>query len=309
MAKKTTESYELDNILERAEDALGMSHPGWSDVHPHEIIKAILQAAPQPPEVQADPDRCLDRFALDLMERIWAIGNRHGPDSQRKAQIQVELIESLEPFYSGRNKQTIDAGKVREILESYSEVLFDLYSVEVSAIPVSDVPGIAEKIVALVGCDKTIHDAIQYLINKTFGGSFPDGGFEIYMAGIGAAMDAVCASANNAEPTINHELLSVAREMLEARGRVVEPETMNRWRDIVEQAEGNRPSCGKMQISDESISTSDRLPTAEDSDCELCVWWLLDGIWIRALWYFGPCIDSATHWQPTGLRKPEEPEV
>jgi hypothetical protein len=35
------------------------------------------------------------------------------------------------------------------------------------------------------------------------------------------------------EPTINQQLLSVAREMLDARGRVIEPETMARWREVV----------------------------------------------------------------------------
>ena len=57
-----------------------------------------------------------------------------------------------------------------------------------------------------------------------------------YVKGWEAAMDAVCASVGNAEPTINHGLLSVAREMLDARGRVVETETMARWRKVVERA-------------------------------------------------------------------------
>lgn len=40
------------------------------------------------------------------------------------------------------------------------------------------------------------------------------------------------------ESTTNHDLLSVAREMLDARGRVVEPETVVRWRKVLERVPG-----------------------------------------------------------------------
>ena len=40
-------------------------------------------------------DLNLDSFALDLMQKVWAIGNRHGPDSQRKAEIQIAIAEAV----------------------------------------------------------------------------------------------------------------------------------------------------------------------------------------------------------------------
>lgn len=37
----------------------------------------------------------INQFALSLMQKAWSIGNRHGPDSQRKAEIQIAIAEAV----------------------------------------------------------------------------------------------------------------------------------------------------------------------------------------------------------------------
>lgn len=40
----------------------------------------------------------IDSFALDLMRKVWEIGNGRGPDRQRKAQIQEAIAEAVGPL-------------------------------------------------------------------------------------------------------------------------------------------------------------------------------------------------------------------
>ena len=123
------------------------------DMEPVNRARELLKE--QPPEVQVEPDPCLDRFALDLMQRIWAIGDMDTPVSQRKAQIQVELIESLEPFYSGRNKQTIDTGKVREILAEMANKVSFFWGYGSNANKCYELADeYADQIASLVGCEQ-----------------------------------------------------------------------------------------------------------------------------------------------------------
>ena len=56
------------------------------------------------------------------------------------------------------------------------------------------------------------------------------------------------------------------------------------------------------------VRTSDRLPTEADADFNGNVWVSHKGDWRLVYWYSAVLGAKAySHWQPTGLRKPEEP--
>lgn len=58
------------------------------------IYRAMMAAAPKPKQAQQS-DINIDAFALELMQKVWSIGNRSGPDSQRKAQIQEAIADAV----------------------------------------------------------------------------------------------------------------------------------------------------------------------------------------------------------------------
>ena len=57
------------------------------------------------------------------------------------------------------------------------------------------------------------------------------------------------------------------------------------------------------------VRTCDRLPTEADADCHGQVWACYKGDWRLLYWYSAVTGGTAySHWQPTGLRKPADPE-
>lgn len=50
----------------------------------------------------------IDSFALDLMRKVWEIGNRHGPDSQRKAQMQEAIAEAVRQLITKQVGEPVD---------------------------------------------------------------------------------------------------------------------------------------------------------------------------------------------------------
>lgn len=65
----------------------------WTTIK--DIWRTAIDVVAIEPQEQAVQSLNVDSFALDLMQKVWQIGNRHGPDTQRKAEIQVAIAEAV----------------------------------------------------------------------------------------------------------------------------------------------------------------------------------------------------------------------
>jgi len=80
------------------------------------------------------------------------------------------------------------------------------------------------------------------------------------------------------------------------------------WWGKTEPEINNAITAAKAAIASATTWTrcSERMPTDNDADYRKMVWWLEQGEWVVDIFYSKPT--TATHWQQTGLVRPEPPK-